>query len=36
MHNARHGGWDDVRAVRTLTLLRTLYDGRIDLAALRG
>ncbi len=36
MHNARHGGWDDVRALRTLTLLRTLYDGGVDLEALRG
>ena len=35
MHDFRHGGWDDVRALRTLTLLRTLYDGGVDLDALR-
>ncbi len=32
----RHGGWDDARAGRALALLRTLYDGRIDLSSLRG
>ena len=34
--NARHGGWDHARAEKALALLRTLYDGRIDLSALRG
>jgi 2-methylcitrate dehydratase PrpD len=34
--NARHGGWDDKRAEATLKLLAKLYDGRIDLAPLRG
>src|SRR5882757_3197173 len=33
--NARHGGWDDTRARHALALLRTLYDGRIDLRPLR-
>ena len=32
----RHGGWDDARTERALALLRTLYDGRIDLSSLRG
>ena len=34
--NARHGGWDDGRTEQALALLRTLYDGRIDLSSLRG
>jgi len=34
--SVRHGGWDDKRAVSALTLLGTLYDGKIDLASLRG
>jgi 2-methylcitrate dehydratase PrpD len=34
--NARHGGWDDARATKALALLRTLYDGKIDLSSLRG
>jgi 2-methylcitrate dehydratase PrpD len=34
--NARHGGWNDARATRALALLKTLYDGKIDLSALRG
>src|SRR3954465_14414107 len=34
--NARHGGWDAARAERALALLRTLYDGKIDLSSLRG
>ncbi|MPZ37182.1 MAG: MmgE/PrpD family protein [Rhizobiales bacterium] len=34
--NCRHGGWDDARARRIILLLRKLYDGRIDLAPLRG
>ena len=34
--NAGHGGWDDKRSVATLKLLAKLYDGKIDLAPLRG
>ena len=34
--NARHGGWDDARAEAALALLAKLYDGTIDLTALRG
>jgi 2-methylcitrate dehydratase PrpD len=34
--NARHGGWDAARAAKALALLRTLYDGKIDLSSLRG
>jgi 2-methylcitrate dehydratase PrpD len=34
--NARHGGWDPARARAALKLLGTLYDGKIDLAPLRG
>jgi 2-methylcitrate dehydratase PrpD len=33
---ARHGGWDDARTIRALALMRTLYDGAIDLSPLRG
>ena len=36
MLNARHGGWDDKRAACALKLLAKLYDGPIDLSALRG
>ena len=36
MLNARHGGWDSTRAQAALGLLRKLYDGRVDLAPLRG
>ena len=36
MLNARHGGWDEARARKALALLRTLYDGSIDLSSLRG
>ena len=36
MLNARHGGWGEKRAQSVLGLLRKLYDGRIDLAPLRG
>ena len=35
MLNARHGGWDDARSRSALALLRTLYDGKIDLSSLR-
>jgi 2-methylcitrate dehydratase PrpD len=34
--NARHGGWDQARAAAALTLLAKLYDGKINLASLRG
>src|SRR4029077_9449511 len=34
--NARHGGWDEARAKSALKLLGKLYEGRIDLTALRG
>jgi hypothetical protein len=34
--NARHGGWNEVCAASALKLLAELYDGRIDLAPLRG
>jgi 2-methylcitrate dehydratase PrpD len=34
--NARHGGWSDERAGAALKLVGKLYDGPIDLAALRG
>jgi 2-methylcitrate dehydratase PrpD len=36
MLNARHGGWDATRTQRALALLRTLYDGKVDLTFLRG
>jgi hypothetical protein len=35
MLNVRHGGWNDARAQSALALLRTLYDGKIDLSSLR-
>jgi len=34
--NARHGGWDTARAESVIKLMAALYDGGIDLAALRG
>jgi 2-methylcitrate dehydratase PrpD len=34
--NARHGGWSDQRSGAALKLLSKLYDGKIDLASLRG
>ncbi len=34
--SVRFGGWDDKRAASALTLLAKLYDGKIDLVALRG
>jgi hypothetical protein len=33
--NARHGGWDKAQSDSTLTLLARLYQGRLDLGALR-
>jgi 2-methylcitrate dehydratase PrpD len=32
----RHGGWDETRTHAALKLAARLYDGRVDLAALRG
>jgi 2-methylcitrate dehydratase PrpD len=34
--NAHHGGWDAARTQSALALMRTLFDGRIDLSLLRG
>jgi hypothetical protein len=34
--NARHGGWDEARSAAALKLLSKLFDGKIDLAPLRG
>jgi 2-methylcitrate dehydratase PrpD len=34
--SVRHGGWNDKRATSALALLAKLYDGKIDLAELRG
>jgi hypothetical protein len=34
--NARHGGWDEARSGAALRLPATLYQGKIDLALLRG
>ncbi|MBV8792815.1 MAG: MmgE/PrpD family protein, partial [Pseudolabrys sp.] len=34
--NARHGGWSDVKGKAALTLLGQLFDGKIELGALRG
>jgi 2-methylcitrate dehydratase PrpD len=36
MLNCRHGGWDATKAAAALALARGLYDGPIDLKALRG
>jgi 2-methylcitrate dehydratase PrpD len=36
MLNASRGGWNDARAKSALQLIEKLYDGRIDLPALRG
>src|SRR6202030_4147251 len=33
--NAQHGGWTGTQSDATLTLLAGLYDGKIDLSALR-
>jgi 2-methylcitrate dehydratase PrpD len=33
--NARHGGWDAARTQSALALMRTLFDGKIDLSSLR-
>ena len=34
--NAEHGGWTKAQGDATLKLLATLYNGRIDLSALRN
>ena len=34
--NVRHGGWDDKRASGALKQLAKLYEGKVDLAFLRG
>ena len=34
--NVAHGGWKEGHIQEALALMRTLYDGRIDLAVLRG
>jgi 2-methylcitrate dehydratase PrpD len=34
--NARHGGWGDERIAAALTLAHKLFDGPVDLKALRG
>jgi len=34
--NIRHGGWDENRGTAALKQLAKLYDGKIDLAFLRG
>jgi 2-methylcitrate dehydratase PrpD len=34
--NARHGGWDTAQSDAALKLLAGLYDGKIDLSALRA
>jgi len=36
MLNARHGGWDERRAAAAVEKLAKLFDGKIDLAFLRG
>jgi hypothetical protein len=35
MLNAGHGGWDSAQSDATLKLLARLYQGRLDLGALR-
>ncbi len=34
--NVRHGGWDEKRASGTLKQLAKLFEGKVDLAFLRG
>jgi 2-methylcitrate dehydratase PrpD len=34
--NAKHGGWSDARAAAALKLIVGLFDGPVDLSALRG
>jgi hypothetical protein len=34
--NAKHGGWDAARVKTALEMMHGFYDGRVDLAPLRG
>jgi 2-methylcitrate dehydratase PrpD len=34
--NARHGGWSEEHAATALALMQRLYDGPVELSALRG
>jgi 2-methylcitrate dehydratase PrpD len=34
--SVRYGGWDDEHSASALALLGALYDGKVDLASLRG
>jgi hypothetical protein len=34
--NAQHGGWDAAQSDAALKLLAGLYDGKLDLSALRS
>jgi 2-methylcitrate dehydratase PrpD len=34
--NVRHGGWDDKRTAAALKQLTKFYEGKVDLAFLRG
>jgi len=34
--NAQHGGWSNAQSDAVLKLVAALYNGRIDLASLRG
>ena len=34
--NTAHGGWTEAQSDTALKLMATLYDGRIELSALRG
>jgi len=36
LRNARHGGWRDEQIAAALTLAGTLWDGTVELSALRG
>jgi 2-methylcitrate dehydratase PrpD len=36
LRNARHGGWRDEQIAAALTLAGTLWDGAVELSALRG
>jgi 2-methylcitrate dehydratase PrpD len=36
VRNAMHGGWDEARSVKALALLKTFFNGPVDLTALRG
>ena len=34
--SVKHGGWSDERAAKALKLIGNLFDGRVELASLRG